>query len=365
MLIKNAKLSNGSLLDLLIKDGKINKISDKINIIESNILDLKGEYFISPGWIDGHAHAFNMFEFIGDEIDELGIKSGVTTLIDAGTVGANNIRDFRNANIKATSDVFSLLNISKIGIIKQDELSNLDDLDHELFINTYNEYKDIICGIKARMSGSCVGKNGIKPLIIAKEIQKDTKLPLMVHIGNPEPDLDDILKLLGKNDVLTHCLHEKQSNIFYNSKNTFNLLNKALKKGLILDIGHGTSSFSYNMYEKSKEANLDIDIISTDIYRNNRKNGPVFNFAITISKFLNLGMSHEDIIKKITINPASVYNLKDRGSIEEGLKADLTIYKIVDDNIDLMDSEGNVIIGQRMFKPFYVIKDGNLIEIGE
>ncbi len=362
MLIKNAKLCNEEIIDIYIKKDKIVANTQVKNDIE---LDLKGKYYVSAGWIDGHAHAFNDYEFIGDDIDTIGVKSGVTTLIDAGTVGSDDIDKLKEANQKSLTDVYTLMNISKIGIIRQNELANLNDIDKQLFVKTYNENKEIVKGIKARMSGSVVGDNGIKPLMMAKEIQSIVNLPLMVHIGNPDPDLDEILNILGNNDILTHCFHGKKTNILDNTKATKQLLTEALGRGLTLDIGHGTSSFSYEVYKRAKRENIIPDVISTDIYRYNRINGPVYDFSTTISKFLNLGMRHEDIIEKITEIPARKFNLSDRGKIKEGLKADLTIYEIIDENKKLIDSEGVSLDSKQLFKVKYVVKNGMLLEIGE
>lgn len=363
MLIKNAKQIDGKLFDIQINNGNLEKIGH--NLVGSEVIDLEGKYYVSAGWIDGHAHAFNEFEFIGDEIDTIGVESGVTTLIDAGTVGVDNIENLIAANNNSLTDVYSLLNISKIGIIRQNELADLDNVNIEEFKMAVCKYPSIIKGIKARMSGSVVEGNGIKPLVLAKEIQSQTNLPLMVHIGNPNPDLDDILKLLGKGDILTHCFHNKKYNILDNSKVTQHLIHEAIDRGLYLDVGHGTSSFSYGLFKRAREKDIDCDVISTDIYRHNRIHGPVYDMKTTISKFLNLGVSHENIIEKITSKPADIYNLNDRGRIKIGLKADLTIYEIVNKDTKLIDSDGMELEADKSFEVKYVIKSGKLIQIGD
>lgn len=361
MLIKNARLANEQVIDIEIEEGIITKVGS--GLMGDIIYDLEEKYYISAGWIDAHAHAFDNYAFIGDDIDTIGVKSGVTTLIDAGTVGSNEIDKLAIANDIAVTDVFSLLNISKIGITVQNELSNLNNIDIEAFLASYKKYPNLIKGIKARMSGSVVENNGILPLKIAKEIQSKTSLPLMIHIGNPDPDLDDILKNLGRNDILTHCFHGKKSNILDNSIATKTLLLEAIKRGLSLDVGHGTSSFSYDTYKRAVDSNIEFSTISTDIYRNNRIHGPVFDFATTISKFLNLGMSHSEIIDKITIDAAKVFNLNDRGQIKCGLKADFTIYEISNIEEELIDSEGAIIVSNQIFEVKNVVKNGELIRI--
>ncbi|MGL4589473.1 MAG: amidohydrolase/deacetylase family metallohydrolase [Mycoplasmatales bacterium] len=363
MLIKNAKIATGVKVDIQIESGLIEQVSSQID--GEADLDLAGEYFISPGWIDIHAHAFNQYEFIGDDIDTIGVQMGVTTLFDAGTVGALEISKFRTEVETAKTDVFLLMNISKIGIKVQNELADLANVDLALFEQIFFENQDLIKGIKARMSGSVVEKNGIKPLILAKNLQEKLGLPLMIHVGNPNPDLDDILQMCGDKDILTHCFHGKKSNIFDNSQQTLELLKAAQSRGLKLDIGHGTASFSFSIFKRAQAIGLQADTISTDIYRRNRKDGPVFDFATTISKFLNLGYTHEEIIEKITNVPAKLFNLTDRGCLETGKKGDLTIYKIEEIKKSLVDSDGNEIQSEQLFVPKYVVKNEEIIKIGD
>ncbi len=76
------------------------------------------------------------------------------------------------------------MNISRIGIIAQNELSDMNNINETCFQDTIERHNGFIVGMKARMSKSVVGENGITPLIKAKEMQKKHHLPLMVHIGN-------------------------------------------------------------------------------------------------------------------------------------------------------------------------------------
>ena len=71
------------------------------------------------------------------------------------------------------------------------------------------------------MSRTVIGENGITPLKLAKNIQKEHPgLPLMVHIGSAPPDLADILSCLEKGDVLTHCFNGKENGILDRQSNT-------------------------------------------------------------------------------------------------------------------------------------------------
>ena len=150
------------------------------------VLDYSGTY-ISSGWIDLHVHAFPDFEPYGDEIDEIGVKQGVTTLVDAGSCGADQIADLVQSQYAAKTNLLAFLNISRIGLKRTDELSNMEWLKTEKILEAMKAYRSIIVGLKARISKSVVGKSGIEPLHVARTLSRETSLPIMVHIGSAPP----------------------------------------------------------------------------------------------------------------------------------------------------------------------------------
>ncbi|GIN55994.1 hypothetical protein J8TS2_03130 [Lederbergia ruris] len=150
-----------------------------------------------------------------------------------------------------------------------DELSHLDWIDRELVIQALQQYSNKIVGLKARISRSVVGESGIEPLHIARQLSSETSLPLMVHIGSAPPKIESILALLKKGDVITHYLNGEPLPEFLD----------AIQRGVHLDVGHGTASFSFKVAEAVKRHHIGLHTISTDIYRGNRINGPVFSMA--------------------------------------------------------------------------------------
>ncbi len=172
------------------------------------------QQYLSAGWIDDHVHCFEEMTLYYDYPDQIGVNKGVTTVIDAGTTGAENIADFYEHAKQAKTNVYALLNISKWGIIAQDELADLNKIQADMVKQKIEELPDFIIGLKARMSKSVVGQNGITPLQLAKRIQKENhQLPLMVHIGSAPPNLLDILALLESGDIMTHCFNGKTNGI--------------------------------------------------------------------------------------------------------------------------------------------------------
>lgn len=362
LIIKNAKLINDSVTDIAINHGKIVEIGKDITAPSERVLDLKSQHYISAGWIDSHTHCFARSPIYHDEPDLIGVKAGVTTVVDAGSVGALDIDEFYDLAMQAKTHVYSFLNISKIGLIRQNELADMQDVDVALFDKSLAKYPHFIIGIKVRMSRSVVGDNGVLPLIKAKEMQKKTGLPLMIHVGNNPPELDEIADLLTKGDIITHCFNGKPNQIFDKQNNLRDSIKRAIERGVILDIGHGGESFSFAVAERAKCLDVYPNTISSDIYSKNRLQGPVFSLANVMSKFICLGYSKTRIIDSVTKNAAQILHLKNKGEIAIGYDADLTIFDVRKQTVLFTDSEGDVRECHEQFVPLASIVN-NIIEI--
>jgi dihydroorotase len=360
--LRNVKTTNGNAADIVVKNRKIAEIAPAGTGAGDEIVDFNHKVYISSGWIDMHVHAFPVFDPYGDDIDEIGYKSGVTTIIDAGSTGADRIHDLVSNSKKSKTNVFAFLNISRIGLKQVDELSDLSWLNEEELIKAVTENKNFIVGLKARISKSVVGPNGVEPLKKARKFSKETDLPLMVHIGSGPPDINDVLDLLEKDDVITHYLNGKANNLFEKSGHPLSKLLKAIERGVHLDVGHGNASFSFQTAEQAKEHGIHFDTISTDIYRKNRLHGPVYSMANVLTKFLLLGYSLEEVIDAVTVNPAKWLRKPALGRILEGDSANLTLFSVEDESIVLQDSEGEKRKAAQRISVKGVVINGEYIE---
>lgn len=340
VVLQNIKMLDGTSVDIVIRDKRIINITSPGTAIGGRIINYQNKVYVSSGWIDMHVHAFPEFDPYGDDIDEIGYKTGVTTIVDAGSTGADRIHDLVDNSRKSKTNVFAFLNISRIGLKRVDELSDLSLLNKEELKRAVRENRNFIVGLKARISNSVVGENDIKPLKIAREFSKETGLPLMVHIGSGPPDINDVLDLLKKNDVITHFLNGKANNLFDNQGKPLPKFLKAMERGIHLDVGHGNASFSFKTAEQAKKYGVHFNTISTDIYRKNRLHGPVYSMACVLNKFLCLGYSLKEVIAAVTVDAAAWLNKPELGRIMEGDIANLTLFSVEDETIDLIDSDG-------------------------
>jgi len=355
--LHNVQLVDGNRVDIVIDKGYIKQIALPGQGSADTIMD-GTELIVSSGWIDLHVHAMSELSPYGDEIDDIGVKQGVTTIVDAGSCGADRIGMLYEKSLHSITKVFSFMNISYIGLERVDELSQLEWLDEEKFIAAWSEYKFFIVGLKARISRSVVKDMGVEPLKVARNWADKYGLPIMVHIGSGPPHISDVLSLLEAGDVITHFLNGKANNVFNEQGEPIEALKAALQRGVYLDVGHGTASFSFDVAEKAKAAGIHPHTISTDIYKNNRLNGPVYSLADTLSKFLLLGYTLESVIAMVTTNAAERIGHPELGCLQVGAPADLTLFSLQDDAKKLIDSEGQERLTNQYIKVEGVVTGG-------
>ncbi|WP_034911813.1 amidohydrolase/deacetylase family metallohydrolase [Erwinia sp. 9145] len=358
LIIRRARLADGSLTDIAIHDGKIAALGD-VQGAAIRERDLEGRYWLSAGWIDSHVHCYPKSPIYHDEADRIGVYTGVTTVVDAGSTGADDIDDFYEITRAASTRVYALLNIARTGIVTQNELADMNQIDKVGVRDAVQRLPGFIIGIKARMSSSVVGENGIQPLLRAKEIQHENDdLPLMVHIGNNPPDLDEIADLLSSGDIITHCYNGKPNRILTPAGELRASITRALKRGVRLDVGHGTASFSFEVARVAIAQGILPHTISSDIYCRNRMNGPVYTLAHVMSKFFSVGMTLPQIIDCVTHQAADGLRLHGKGRLEPGADADLTIFDVKEESCLFIDSEGQSVSGEKQLMPLAAVVAG-------
>ena len=331
---------HGQIADIRIADGRIEAIGPDLEA-QGQVVDAGG-CIVTPGFIDIHTHCYPK-AFLGMEPDVLGLERGATTILDAGSSGADNYEDFR-ANVieKSKTKVFTLLNHSKEGLIRGKELNDLSKIDLDAVRTITARYSDNIVGLKARASASVVGEMGLEPIAIAARTAHELGLPLMIHVGNYPPALTDVLELVEKNDVITHAYHGKPGGILTPEGEIIPQALAARARGVQFDVGHGVASFSFRVFEKAKAKGFDCDLISTDIHVENY-NGPVYSLVDVATKILNCGEALEDVIEKCTSAPARLFGLQGLGELAEGKVADLNLMTLEATEEQVQDSIGDTL----------------------
>ena len=356
LLIKNAVIVDKQNVNLseknhiLIRNGILKEISPDIKESTSmEVLDIKGNY-LSQGWIDMHSHISVpgltriMGIDFGVDILDYGVKTGVSTMLDAGTFGADNIQKAIDFTESKDTTVYFLINAARTGLRPlKPELEDLSKIDIDAAQAIYEKNQSLIVGVKARASKSATGKSGFKAIVKSKDLANALELPMIVHIGHAPPQIEEVLGILSEGDIITHCFHGKLSNAIVdeNYKPRKETL-MARDRGVLFDIGHGSESFNYHVAEKLFEAGFLPDIISTDLHSKNKK-GPVFSLPMTVDKFITLNDSILPWVDLVTSKPREAFHLSGSTKLAIGEKADLVIFDLVPTQETYSDSDGNAI----------------------
>ena len=349
--------------DIGIVNGMIESVEKEISTDQAREwIDASG-FVVTPGLIDLHVHVYPGVSHFGIDADIHCLAHGVTTVLDAGSSGADTFEGFRRyvVNVSATR-IYALLNISSLGMVspRVGELEDIRYANVEKAIEVIERNREIIQGIKVRLSRSIVGKNGMEPFLLAKRVSEAVKMPMMVHPGNTPVPLTDILSELRDRDILTHCFHGLEHGILDEKGNVLDEVRRASKKGVILDVGHGRGSFSFDVAEKALAQGVPPKTISSDLHRYNIF-GPVYSLATTVSKFLHLGLTLDESLEKVTSTPAKLLGINDHlGNLKKGSVADISIFELKEGTFSFEDTMGKTVTGRKLLDPAAVIKGGRV-----
>jgi dihydroorotase len=332
----------------------------------AHVLDVRGS-IVTPGLIDVHVHVYDGVAPLGIPPDPNCIAKGVTTVIDAGSAGAHTFPGFRKYIIDvAQTRVRALLNISVVGqsTLSPDnlhgELLELKYANPSLAVRTIERNRDVILGVKVRLSRNIAGENDLKALRLAREAADAVKLPVMVHIGETHTPLEGLLPVLRAGDVITHCFHGREGGILDEKGRVRPVVLAAVDRGVHLDVGHGAGSFAFEVAERAVKQGLLPGTISSDLHQFNI-HGPVFDLATTLSKFLHLGLTLEQVIARATTHPAKTFGFAGGlGTLREGAEADVAVFSLREGDFPLVDAMGHRRIGHRKLVPVATIKSGRL-----
>jgi dihydroorotase len=358
--IKIFRQGGWNAFDLAVVGRNLSRIapagSEKLEA--GKILDFTGRY-ASPGWIDLHTHLLPLrYGGVGTHAEKIGLKTGVTALLDVGTVGADTFDKFHEKVVQqSATPIFALLNIKRRGIrfwkVGRDEPGE-DNID--AMARVVEKYPGIIKGIKITASKEhMLSKDPLYYVRRAREAGDRLQLPLMVHIGQTPPSLTDLLPLLKAGDILTHCFRNGDHAILNPAGKIRPDVLEAKARGVRFDIGHGVKSFSFPVTEKALEQGFDDFTISSDLYMFSTPYRAK-NFAHVLSKFLAIGMKLEEVMLRCSTKAAPVLGLE--RELAEGKPATITVFRIEQGSFRFSDCWNQERAGFQRIIPEAVLLEG-------
>lgn len=339
--------------DLAFADGRVAAIEPSIPAADGADVRDVGGCIVAPGFIDLHTHVYWGGTSLGVDAADFARRSGVTTVVDAGSAGPGNFRGFLKHVIEPSEPrIFAYLHISFAGIyafskrIMVGESSDMRLMSPADAVEIANSHRDAIVGIKVRVGRNASGSSGVAPLDIALQVAEELCLPLMAHIDEPPPSYEDVLIRLRPGDVLTHCFRPFPNSPITGQGAVKAAVLEARQRGVLFDVGHGMGSFSYKTARAMLAAGFMPDTISSDVHILNLE-GPVFDQATTLSKFLSLGVPLTDVVRATTANAAAAIRRPELGTLRPGSAGDATIFKVNEGSFTYVDSTGERMTGNK------------------
>ena len=361
------KNSINQQMDVAITDGKIARVAEGISPTEAKqTVDVAG-FYVTPGLIDIHVHVYtgtgNKDSYTGDRSvypDGFTLRSGVTTVVDAGSSGWTNFPDFKSRVIDISKTrVLALLNIVGKGMAGREKIEqDTSDMDPKATAKRAKEYPGVVVGIK---SAHFHGPEWTS-VDSAVEAGKIADLPVMIDFGTfreERPFQELVLDHLRPGDIYTHGYKRQVPYLDDNGK-LLPYLWAARKRGVKFDIGHGGGSFSWKNGVPAIRQGFVPDSISTDLHIGSMNAG-MKNMLNVMSKVLNLGVPLEEVIKMSTLNPANQMKQSQLGHLSEGAGADIAVLRLDHGRYGLVDSQGSRFDATQLLECELTLREGEIL----
>ncbi|CAN5824295.1 amidohydrolase/deacetylase family metallohydrolase [soil metagenome] len=360
------KNSIDAVMDVAIADGKIAKLAKDIDVTQAKkVIDATGLY-VTPGLIDMHTHVFvgskaNTFAdgVYSVSADDFSFRSGVTTVVDAGTSGWKNFTLFKKQVIdQAQTRILVFLNIFGKGLISGQAITENADINEDSTIAIIQQNKDIVIGARI---GHYNGKDWI-PFNNALEAASRTNTVLLVECHLPQYSLQDQLNKMRPGDIITHSYEEitERMPVVDSTGKLHSFVLDAQKRGVLFDVGHGGAGFWFNQAVPAFHQGLAPNTFGTDLHRFSMNAG-MKSMLNVMSKYLNMGMSLNDVVTRATWNAAKALKHEELGNLSEGSVADIAVLSLLKGNFGFTDAGGKRMQGNQKLEAEITIRAGKIM----
>ena len=359
------------ILDIAISNGKIVQVAKNIDTRNaSQVVNAKG-FYVTPGLIDIHVHVF-----AGTHLDQaymngpnavtpdgFTFRTGVTTVVDAGSSGWRTFAEFkRNIIDRSQTRVLAFLNIVGEGMRGGAYEQDVNDMDPKLTANVARANKNEIVGIKlAHYEGAeWIAADR------AADAGRRADIPVMVDFGGSTPPLsieELFFTHLRPGDIFTHCfaqLNTREAIVDTTTKKVKPFVIEAQKKGIVFDVGFGGISFRFSQAIPAIKNGFYPNSISTDLHTGSMNNAMKDELSV-MSKLLAIGMDFKSIIKAATWNPAIEIKHEELGNLSVGADADVAILNLREGKFGFFDYTGFRIDADKKLECEMTIRAGKIV----
>ena len=345
-----------AVADVAISGGRIAAVERNLSADATEVLDARGKLVV-PGLIDIHTHCGRTAEGPG-----MVLQDGVTGWIDAGSQGADHVADVVAIARKAPQQCRVLVNIGRAGILTEGDTMDVTRADVAAAKSAIAGSRDVIVGVKARLSRDVAGPNDFEVLRRAQEVASSFGLPVMIHMGQTMSPFGKLVDVLKRGDIVTHMFAPPPNSIIDDSGRILPEVMAARRRGVWFDVGNGqTGHMRWDTIEAIMKTGFWPDTFSTDWTANSRTTG-VVDLPNCMSKLLGYGMSVTEAVARVSWNPSRIFPVfADRGTLNVGAPADVTVLELREGNFEFLDNFKGTIAGRQRFFPSATVLAGKHI----
>lgn len=378
--------------DVAIAGGRIAAVEpDLSQAMAREKIDVSGK-LVTAGMIDTHAHVYeHVTGRFGLNPDMVGVRSGVTTLVDQGGPSCMTIGGFRNYLVdSADSRLLCFISCYLVGGLEghlYPDLYGPEGVNIDHTVRVAKENLDIVRGIKAHAEIGGQSRWGLEVIKTGREIARQTGLPLYIHLGQlwpsleegPVPDADELIRelvpIMEPGDILAHPFTRHPGGFVSSEGEVHPIVFEAIDRGVRVDVGHG-SHFSFEVAKRVLDAGVRPFSLGADLHGYNVRVAPAgmdkkvrdespflsiapFSLTIAMTELLTLGMPLDEIIATVTSNPAVMVRKEDEiGALKPGREADVSVLEILNGRFKLSDNSGVEVVTDKLIRPVFCLRGG-------
>ncbi len=357
------------------------------------VIDVSGK-IVTAGMIDTHAHVYqHVTGRFGLNADLVGVRSGVTTLVDQGGPSCMTIPGFRHFIVEPSeSRVLCFISMYLVGGMEghlYPALYGPDQVDVKATVRAGRANADIVRGVKAHAEIGGASRWGLEVVKLGKRIASELGVPLYIHLGqiwplkdgvtiDPDEVVRELMPIMEPGDVLAHPFTRHPGGfVSTETGDVHPVVWAALDRGVTVDVGHG-SHFSFEMARRTLTAGIRPHTLGADMHGYNVRppnagadkavsDNPFFgvapfNLTIAMTELMALGMTLPEIIATVTSNPARMVRMEDTiGSLVVGREADISVLNLLRGRFTLSDNSGEKVTADQMLTPDFALRAGKRI----
>ena len=375
--------------DVAVKDGRVAAVAADIpKELAVEVVDVSGK-LVLPGLIDPHSHLFrHVGGVLGMDANWVGVGSGVTSLVDQGTVGAATLQGYVKYVVEERPNrIFVFLSPylagAAGGLLRANYSPETIDIDRSL--KAFTDYQGLVKGMKFWAEQVLLDAYGLEPLEKTVRIADEAGVPIYFHLGELWPPSEEtkqrvpvdqvlprLLPLMRPGDIFAHAYTAQPGGYFDAAGRVRPEVKEALAMGMKVDLGYGAAT-SIDLARRGIEQGFVPDTLGADIHGSNTLTpDPTINpgkrgaFTATpgVVSGMNLmmacGLPLKQVVPMATTNPARIFlKLEDEvGTLSPGVVADVSVLHDEPGSWRIRDNKGGEIMTERMLSPWFCLRAG-------